>query len=81
MFGVCWWAKIMSSDSSVNSKVIRVESNADVSVLAVNKVSTTQSTQLTLKKETKCLYAQSDWQESSSRNICDQSKEIFWWHG
>ncbi|XP_067944687.1 uncharacterized protein [Watersipora subatra] len=37
MFGVCWYAKIFSSDSSINNKVIRVDSDQDVSVMAVNK--------------------------------------------
>ena len=39
-FGVCWWGKIMNTDNSVNDKVIRIESDTEISVIAVNKVKT-----------------------------------------
>jgi len=37
-FSVCWWAKIMKGDADVNNKVIRIDSDVDVSVIALNKV-------------------------------------------
>ncbi|KAF6021546.1 hypothetical protein EB796_020149 [Bugula neritina] len=36
-FSVCWWAKIMKGDADVNNKVIRIDSDVDVSVIALNK--------------------------------------------